>query len=132
MRVVGRGAVDLVEQAVLQRRGVLEFIDQRHRVLGQDALTQHGTVVAGQGRVQALQHVGKAEAAGLALEVSQPLRHARGRMQAHGHADGRQLLQLHQQRLQLGQLQRHEHIAGRSLEGLGQAFGAEAVARGLG
>jgi hypothetical protein len=69
----------------LQRRGVLELVNQRHRVLGQDAGLQRGAVVAGQGRIQALQHIGKAESAGLALEPQQALLHMDGRMQAQRH-----------------------------------------------
>ena len=61
----------------LQRRRVLELVDQRHRVLRQDALAQAlgaGAVVRRvQGLVQPPQHVGEAEGAGLLLELGQAL-----------------------------------------------------------
>ena len=72
-RVVVRGAVERVEQAVLQRRGVLELVDQRHRVLGEDALAQARALRAGEGAVEALEQVGEAEAARLVLERGEAL-----------------------------------------------------------
>ena len=72
LRVVVGHPIDPVEDAVLQGRGVLELVDQGHRVLPQDALAQALALRprsdTGQGRVQAVQHVGKAEGAGALLE----------------------------------------------------------------
>ncbi len=54
-------AVNLVKDAVLEGRGVLELVNQRHRVLGDDAIAQALTAGAVQRGVQALKHVGKAK-----------------------------------------------------------------------
>ena len=90
--VVGR-AVEPVEDAVLQRRGVLEFVDQRHRGLRHHAFAQALAVRPGQRLVQPLQHVGKAEGASLALELGDALLHARRRVQAQRHGGvGQRLL----------------------------------------
>ena len=58
--VVGGGAVQRIKNAELPRRAVLKLIDQRHRVLGHDALAQPRRVGPGQRHIQPLQHVGKA------------------------------------------------------------------------
>ena len=131
VRAVVCRAVDLVEQPVLQRRGVLELVNQRHRVLGQDAGLQRGAVVASQSRIQALQHIGKTESAGLALEPQQALLHVDCRMQAQRHFDGRQLGQRFQQLLQLGKFSGQQQVHGRALEGLCHPLGAEALASGV-
>ena len=68
-------AVNLVKQAVLQRRGILKFINQRDGVLGQNAGAQGRAVVPGQRHIQALQHVGKTKGSGLAFKPLQPLLH---------------------------------------------------------
>ena len=49
--------VDAGEQAILQRVGVLEFVDQRHRKLPADQLGQALAVVAVQSLVEAAEHV---------------------------------------------------------------------------
>ena len=101
--VVGE-AVEPVEDARLQRRGVLEFIDQRHRVLGQHAGPQtlgvDGVERRVQRRVEPGQQVGEAEGAGLTLQLDQALRDARGRKGAQlaGHAG--QLVAFSQQPLE--------------------------------
>ena len=66
-RVVVGNAVQQIEDLVLRRRRILEFIDHRQRVLIDDALAQGRAILAGQRVVQALQHVGKAELARLAF-----------------------------------------------------------------
>ena len=78
-------AVELVEQAVLQRRGVLELVDQRHRVLRGDAFAQALAIRPGQGPVEPLRHVGKAKTPRLALELRHALLHTGGGMQAQCH-----------------------------------------------
>ncbi|MDT4817388.1 hypothetical protein FQZ97_504630 [compost metagenome] len=60
LRVLG-DAVDTLEDAVLQRVGVLEFVDQRHRELLADALRQMLAAGAGQGAVEAQQQVVETE-----------------------------------------------------------------------
>ena len=83
--VVVGDAVEPVKDPRLLRRGVLELVDQRHRVLRQDALTQALGVGAvdldTQGLVEPLQQVGKAEAALLAFELGQTLANAGRGMQ---------------------------------------------------
>ena len=106
-RVVGN-AVEAVEDAALQGRGVLELVDQGHRVLGEDALAQPLgglAVVAGVQRlVEPVQHVGEAEAAGLLLERGQAVADAHGRMQAQRGAHRRQGRQIGQQLLEGGKV----------------------------
>ena len=58
--LIGGAAVKTVEEAELARRGVLELIDQRHRVLLHDAFAQARAVGPGQRGGQALDQVGKA------------------------------------------------------------------------
>ena len=70
--VVGGHPVQQVEHGVLVGRGVLEFIDHRHRVLAGDALAQGLAVRSLQRVFQAHQHVGKTELAAAFLQ----LRHA--------------------------------------------------------
>ena len=90
--VVGPCLVNLVKDPVLQRRGVLELVNQDDRVLRQDALTQARAVYPPQRGVEAVQHVRKTEAAALALELEPPLRHLGRGMQPNGHADFGQLV----------------------------------------
>ncbi|MNQ44365.1 hypothetical protein D3C85_581180 [compost metagenome] len=66
-RVVVGNPVQQVENLVLGRRRILEFIDHGQRILVDDALAQGHAILAGQRVVQALQHVGKAELARLAF-----------------------------------------------------------------
>ena len=97
--VVVGDAVEPVEDARLQRRGVLKLIDQRHRVLGQDTPAQPvgclavdaGVGLGAQRAVQPGQQVGKAKRAGLLLEHGQALGDLRCRMQAQRAGQRRQL-----------------------------------------
>ena len=118
-RAIGRrgvGLVDVLKQAVLQRRGVLKLIEQRHRVLLAQALAQQRALRPGQSRVQTLQHVGKAKGARLALEPLQALGDVLlgmpAQTQAHG-LNGIEGLQQIFQRLRLGRvLHRYAALAG--------------------
>ena len=85
-RVVLRHAVNLVKDLVLQRRGVLKLVNQRHRVLLHQALAQALGVGALQGCVQARQQVGKAKVAAQALALQHPRAHPGRRVQAQRHA----------------------------------------------
>ena len=84
--VVVRRAVDACKQAVLQRRGVLKLINQRHRVLAGNALAQALAAGAVQRGVQAFEHVSKTKRALLLLELAQALRHAGSGVAARGGA----------------------------------------------
>ena len=97
-------AVNLVKDAVLEGRGVLELVNQRHRVLGSNAIAQALAAGAVQRGVQALKHVGKTERALLLLELAQALRHAGGGVATGGGAGLGQVLQ--------GDLQGGEGIEG--------------------
>ena len=99
--LVGLNAVQAVENARLHRRCVLEFVDQRHRVLGQHAGTQAlgvDTVEVGvECVVEPGQHVRKAKGSGLTLEVTHPLGDAGSSVQAQAGGQGRQVFQrIHQ------------------------------------
>ena len=127
--VVGR-AVNLVKQAVLQRRCVLKLVNQCHRVLGQNAGTQRRAVVSCKSHIQPLQHVSKTKSARLALDPQQALLHMGRSMQAQlagkaGHGG-----QLHQQ---LGQLLRFDGQIDRciALACLVQPCGNQALGTGF-
>ena len=85
-RAVVGDAVQPVEDARLDGRGVLELVDQCDRVLRQHAGPQPFGVRAVAGRVERIvepgQHVGKAEAAGLRLQLGQARGDARRRVRA--------------------------------------------------
>ena len=130
-RAVACRLINLVKQAVLQRRGVLKLVNQRHRILRQNAGAQGRTVIARQRGIQPLQHVGKAKGTGLALEPQQALLHMDSGMQAQRHARGRQGIQCLQQLRQLRKFGGQQQVHGRALEGLGHAFGAQALAGGI-
>ena len=124
--VVGR-AVQPVKDAVLQRRGVLEFVHQRHRVLRGHARAQAFALRPGQGAVQARQHVGKTKAAAVRLELCHARLHLRCRMQAQRLGRLRQGAQRRQQVRQRLEVcgQRDRRRAG--LARFQQAVGAQAV-----
>ncbi|EEF22272.1 conserved hypothetical protein, partial [Ricinus communis] len=75
--VVGH-AVQLVEDAVLVGRRVLEFVDHRHRILVEDAPAQRLAVRPLQRILQARQHVGEAELAVAALQFRHAVRDGAG------------------------------------------------------
>ena len=77
-------AVNLIEDPVLNGRGVLELVDQGHRVLVEDSLSQAVCVGAHEGRVQPLQHVLESEGPFAPLEQLQSLLDAPGRVQPCG------------------------------------------------
>jgi len=125
-------AVNGIEELQLQGRGVLEFIDQRHRKLRAQTLRQPLTGLRPlQGRGQALQHVGKTELRGAALEFDQSRLHSRACMQTGGQADLRQLLQTLQQCGVIGTHGRQIHRTGVGLSALAQALGRETVPTGF-
>ena len=132
-RVVGLHAVQAVEQAHLQGRGVLKFVDQRSRVSGDDALTQPlAAVRVVERRVQALGQIGKAKLAALRLELRQPGLHVVQRVGAghraqsgHGGQVGIQLGHV-LQGLGHGCGEAERRLVG--LAGLRQAIRCEAVA----
>ena len=130
-RAVVSRLINLIKQAVLQRRGVLKFVNQCHRVLGQNAGAQGWAAVACQRGIQPLQHVGKAKGTGLALEPQQALLHMNSGMQAQRHAGGRQGIQRLQQLRQFRKFGGQQQVHGRALEGLGHTFGAQSLAGGV-
>ena len=70
-RVVGLDPVDGVEDAVLDRVGVLELVDQRYRKLGADHLGQARAVGAGEGGVEAGEQVVEAHLGAARLLVGE-------------------------------------------------------------
>ena len=127
-RLVGLDAVQAVENSRLHRRGVLEFVDQRHRVLGQHAGTQAlgvDTVEVGvECVVEPGQHVRKAKGSGLTLEVTHPLGDAGSSVQAQAGGQGRQVVQRLHQLLEGRKVPRQiDRLAG--LQGLDHAVGPE-------
>ena len=127
--VIGR-AVNLVKQAVLQRRCVLKLVNQRHRVLGQNAGAQRSAVIACQCHIQPLQHVSKTKSARLAFEPQHALLHMGRRMQAQLAGKAGHDSQLHQQ---LGQLLRFDGQIDRciALACLVQPCGNQALGTGF-
>ena len=89
--VVALHLVELIKDLVLQGRSVLKLIDHRHRILLQHARAQAlgpvwvCAVGAVQCVVQALLHIGKAEAATGALAQQHPCTHPTGGMQTQRH-----------------------------------------------
>ena len=118
------GRVQQFEQAVLQGRGVLEFVDQRHRVLGRDARAQACALRCLQGLHQALQQVAKAEHAALALEQGHALLYLGGGVQAQPGSQrcGREqrLLQVLQRGRGFGQIERRRAGKARVHQALGR------------
>ena len=97
--VLGR-AVDAVKDAELQRRGVLKFVDHRHRELLAQALRQAlARFGVGQRHIEALEHVGKTEQTAAPLELGHALQHMGAGVQAGGL---RGVGQGQQSRLQIG------------------------------
>ena len=109
----------------------MKLVNQRHRVLLHHALAQALAVFAMQGGVQALEQVGKAKAAALALARLQARAHPACGVQAQRHA--------HFGQLRAGGLQGGEfgkHAGRRQVRGVGfarflQAFGGEALPAGF-
>ena len=120
-------AVDAVKDAKLQRRSVLELVDECHgkllaQSLGQ-SLTRFGV---GQGHIQALQHVGKPKLATAALELGHALQHMGTGVQTGGlRGFGQGLKPGQELRIGLAFGRQINHIA--LLATFQQAFGREAV-----
>ena len=128
---IGSHVVEPVEQPVLQRRGVLELVDQRRRVLADDAFAQPRPRRAGQRRIQPGLQVGKTELRRAALEQRQlPVDAGRGVAQQgfpgrHQCGQGvEELLQRVELRGQIGQ-------AAALGQGIGQALGRQPPPAGL-
>ena len=85
------GSIDTVEEAVLQGRRVLEFVNQCYGVLRQNPRAQHSAVLACQSTVQALQHIREAKRPGLALEKLHALLNLGGGVQAYSNMEAGQL-----------------------------------------
>ena len=85
------GSIDTVEEAVLQGRCVLEFVNQCYGVLRQNPRAQHSAVLACQSTVQALQHIREAKRPGLALEELHALLNLGGGVQAYSNMEAGQL-----------------------------------------
>ena len=122
-------AVKPVKNAVLQRRGVLEFVHQCHRVLRGHARAQALALRTGQCAVQPVEHVGKTKVAAVRLELRHARLHMRCGMQAQRIGRLRQVAQGRQQigqRLELrGQRDRRRAVLAR----LQQPFRAQSVLR---
>jgi hypothetical protein len=131
-RVVVGGAVERVEEAVLQRRGVLELVDQRHRVLGEDALAQARAVRPGEGAVETVEQVGEAEAARLALELGEALADPGGGVDAQRGARVGQGVVVFDQAGEGGEVLGQHGRRGVGLARLEQAVWGEAVAGAVG
>ena len=128
-------AVEPVEDAGLHRRGVLELIDQRHRVLRQHALPQSQRRLAVglwvQRLVEPVQQVGKTKAAGLLLERRQPAADPGCCVQPQAGAQWRQRVQRLQQSGQGLEVIGHLLDPGAWLERFLQTGGAQTGGAGL-
>ena len=131
-RIVVGDAVEAVEQPVLQRRGVLELVDQRDRVLRQDALAQPRAGLARQRLLEPALQVGEAELRRGALELVEPLRDAPRRMAQQARARRLQRRQLGLQRLELGEGGRDLAAVVVLLQRLAQAVGRQPPRAGVG
>jgi len=109
----------------LQRRSVLEFIDQCDRVLRQNARAQH--LAFGQRRIEPCQHVGKTETCRLALELGHAGCNARASMEKQRGLDLRQGRERSLERGKVGKNGRQFGHAGRIFGGIKHAFGRETV-----
>ncbi len=69
-RPLGAGAINAVENCVLQRVGVLEFVNQRHRIALAQGASQPGRIARSQGGVDVVQHVIEGQHALPALGLS--------------------------------------------------------------
>ena len=134
-QVVLGHAVQAVEQAVLQRRGVLELVDQRDRVLRQDALAQALAGLARvrrQGLVEPRLQIGETEAGAAALELVEPVGDAVGGVLQQARRQRLQRVERLLQCLELGELWGQRRQTTALLAGLDDAVRRQAGPAGIG
>ncbi len=124
---VGLDLVEGVEDAVLQRIGVLELVDHRDRELATDDLGQARPVLALQGDIEAGEHVVEAHLGALAFLPVETRVHPGGGMTQRRLA---RIAQCAQARLQLSHGQQCRMLRRLALPGFRQAIGRQALEAG--